>query len=179
MSRRSLPWLVLAGVVAVAVVVLVARSRPSDAPSARASRLDNELACPVCVGESVADSNAPESRAIRLDVVKRIRAGQGDNEIRDAYVAIYGAHILLTPSNGGLGLVAWGVPVVALVVGAGGIVLALRRWSREPRLAATAADEAIVGGARERERGDSERGDSEQEDGERGDSEHERNGTGE
>ena len=83
-------------------------------------------------------------------MVRRIRAGQGDSEIRDAYVAIYGAHILLTPSNGGLGLVAWGVPVIGLVAGAGGIVLALRRWSREPRLAATAADEAIVDQARDR-----------------------------
>ena len=68
----------------------------------------------------MADSNAPESRAIRADVVKRIRAGQSDAEIRDAYVAIYGEHILLTPSNGGLGVVAWGVPVVALVIGGGG-----------------------------------------------------------
>ena len=41
-------------------------------------------------------------------------------EIRDAYVAIYGEHILLTPSNGGLGVIAWGVPVVALVLGAAG-----------------------------------------------------------
>ena len=115
-----MPWLGLAAVVVIAVVVLAARSGPSSAPAARAARLDNELACPVCVGESVADSNAPESRAIRVDIVKRIRAGQRDAEIRDAYVAIYGEHILLTPSNGGLGVVAWGVPVVALVIGAAG-----------------------------------------------------------
>ena len=31
-----------------------------------------------------------------------------------------------------------------LVLGAGGIVLALRRWSRTPRLAATADDDALV-----------------------------------
>ena len=136
-----MPWLGLAAVVVIAVVVLVARSAPSNSPAARAARLENQLACPVCTGESVADSNAPESRAIRADVVKRIRAGQSDAEIRDAYVAIYGEHILLTPSNGGLGVVAWGVPVVALVVGAAGIVFALRRWSITPRLAATADDD--------------------------------------
>ena len=34
------------------------------------------------------------------------------------------------------------MPVVALVIGAAGIVLALRRWSRTPRLAATDDDEA-------------------------------------
>ena len=145
------PWLVLAALVVIAIVVVAARSQPSHSPAARAARLENELACPVCTGESVADSNAPESRAIRIDVVKRIRAGQTDAQIRDAYVAEYDEHILLTPSNGGLGVVAWGVPVVALVIGAAGIVLALRRWSRTPRLAATDDDEDLVEDERRRE----------------------------
>jgi cytochrome c-type biogenesis protein CcmH len=137
-------WLALAVIVVIAVAVLVARSGPSNSPSARAARLSAELACPVCTGESVAESNAPESRAIRLDIARRIREGQGDAQIRDAYVAIYGDRILLTPSNGGLGVVAWGVPVLALVLGAGGIALAIRRGSRTPRLAATADDVALV-----------------------------------
>ena len=141
-------WFALAVIVVVAVGVLVARSGPSHAPSARAARLADELACPVCTGESVADSNAPESRAIRIDIARRIRAGQGDAAIRDAYVAIYGEHVLLTPSNGGLGVIAWGLPVLALVLGAGGIAFAIRRGSRTPRLAATAADVELV----ERER---------------------------
>jgi cytochrome c-type biogenesis protein CcmH len=148
MRRWWAAWAALAVVVLVAVAVLVARSGPSDSPSARAARLANELACPVCTGESVADSNAPESRAIKLDIARRIRAGQADAEIRDAYVAIYGEHVLLTPSDNGLGIVAWGLPVLAIVIGAGGIALAIRRGSRTPRLAASADDAALV----ERER---------------------------
>ena len=50
-------------------------------------------------------------------------------------------------------MIAWGVPVVALVIGAGGIVLALRRWSRTPRLAATADDDDVVDRERRREAG--------------------------
>jgi cytochrome c-type biogenesis protein CcmH len=157
LRRWWLPWLALAAVVVIAVVVLAARSGTSNSPAARASRLDNQLACPVCVGESVADSNAPESRAIRADIVKRIHAGQHDAQIRDAYVAIYGEHILLTPSNGGIGVVAWGVPVVALVLGAFGIGFAVRRWSTTPRLAATSEDEDVVD--RERHRDDRDDGD--------------------
>jgi cytochrome c-type biogenesis protein CcmH len=137
-------WVALAVIVVVAVAVLVVRSRPSNSPSARAARLSSELACPVCTGESVAESNAPESRAIRLDIAARIKKGQNDAEIRNAYVAIYGEHVLLTPSNGGLGVIAWGLPVVALVLGAGGIAFAIRRGSRTPRLAATADDVALV-----------------------------------
>ena len=144
-----MPWLGLAAIVVIAVIVVAVRSAPSNAPAARAARLESQLACPVCTGESVADSNSSTSRAIRADIRRRIRAGQSDTKIRDAYVAIYGDHILLTPSNGGLGVIAWGLPVVALILGGAGIVLAVRRWSTTPRLAATAADDDIV----DRERG--------------------------
>lgn len=154
MRRASVPWVMLAAVLAVAVVALVVRSKPSDSPTARAARIDNELACPVCTGESVAESNSIESRAIRDDVVKRIREGQPDAEIRDAYVAQYGERILLTPSNGGLGVVAWGLPVFALVIGAFGVAFALRRWTRTPRLAATADDVVVVDRERRRDRHD-------------------------
>jgi cytochrome c-type biogenesis protein CcmH len=151
LKRWWVPWLALAAVVVIAVVVLVARSAPSNSPAARAGRLERELACPVCTGESVADSNSSTSRAIRADIVKRIAAGQKDAQIREAYVAQYGEHVLLTPANGGLGVVAWGVPVLALVIGAAGIVLALRRWSATPRLAATADDVDVVDRERHRE----------------------------
>jgi len=52
--------------------------------------------------------------------------------------------VLLTPSNGGLGVIAWGLPVLVLVLGAGGIAIAIHRGSRAPRLAATAADVELV-----------------------------------
>jgi cytochrome c-type biogenesis protein CcmH len=144
LRRSSVPWLILVAVLAVALAVLLDRSRPSDTPTARAARLDNELACPVCTGESVAESNSIESRAIRDDIVRRILAGQSDSQIRATYVAEYGERILLTPSNGGLGLVAWGLPVFALVLGASGLAIALRRWARTPRLAASPDDVVVV-----------------------------------
>jgi cytochrome c-type biogenesis protein CcmH len=142
-------WLVLVVVLIAAIVGLVVRSRPSHSVNARAERLEHQLACPVCEGQSVFDSNAPESQNIRADIPRRIRAGQSDAQIRAAYVSIYGDRILLTPANDGLGFFAWGIPILALVLGAAGIFIALRRWSRTPRLAATADDEAIVQHARE------------------------------
>ncbi len=72
----------------------------------------------------------------------------------NAYVAQYGQRILLTPSNGGLGVVAWGLPVFALVIGAFGVASALRRWTRTPRLAATADDVVVVDRERRRDRQD-------------------------
>jgi cytochrome c-type biogenesis protein CcmH len=143
------PWIVLALVVIVAGVVLVVRSRPDDSPTARADRLTHELACPVCDGQSVAESSAPESRAIRDDIPVRIRAGETDAQVRAAYVHAYGDRILLAPPNQGIGLIAWVLPALVLLLGGFGIAIALRRWSRTPLLAATADDEAVVAAARE------------------------------
>jgi cytochrome c-type biogenesis protein CcmH len=147
-ARKSMPWIVLAVVVTIGVVVLVVRSRPDNSPAARAARLEHQLACPVCEGQSVGDSNSPQARAIRDDIPRRIAAGQSDAEIRAFYVSRYTEKILETPSNSGLGIVAWGLPALAVMLGAVSIVIAVRRWSRTPRLTATAEDEDIVRRAR-------------------------------
>ena len=102
--------------------------------------------------ESVADSNAPRRVAIRADIKRRIAAGQSDGEIRAAYVddlrrvrpALARRATASASSCGAL-------PVAALMLGGGGhLALALRRWSRQPRLAATAADEDAGRDARAR-----------------------------
>jgi cytochrome c-type biogenesis protein CcmH len=132
-------WALLGVVVIAAIAVLALRSDVDNSPEARAGRLERQLACPVCSGESVAASNAPESRAMRDDIRERIGAGESDREIRDAYVRTYGERVLLTPDSRGLAVVAWGLPVAALVVGAAVIVFTLRRWSRTSEVALVGA----------------------------------------
>jgi cytochrome c-type biogenesis protein CcmH len=149
--RRLAPWLALFVLVAVAAVFLIARSAPSDAPDARAKRLEHELACPVCTGEALAESNAPEARAMKAEIPELIGNGLSDDEIKQHYVEIWGERILLRPENDGIALIAWGLPVIAIILGAAGIAFALRRWSSQPRLAATADDEVEVERARRSE----------------------------
>jgi cytochrome c-type biogenesis protein CcmH len=151
MSRTRVwaPWAVLAVALVGVLAVVMVRSRPSNSPSARANRLAHELRCPTCESESVADSQSPAAVAIRADVKRRIAAGESDGEIKAAMVASYTQYILLSPDSHGIGLIVWAGPVAVLILGAGGIVLALRRWSRQPRLTATGADEALVAHARD------------------------------
>src|SRR5262249_51994501 len=85
MIRRWGPWIALGVVVAIALaVVLWPHGERSSA--ARAQDLETQLKCPECQGLSVADSQAPTSRAIRSDIKRRIAAGQSDEQIRQAYV---------------------------------------------------------------------------------------------
>jgi cytochrome c-type biogenesis protein CcmH len=149
--RVWLPWGVLGAVLVVVLVSVTLGSRPSHSPSARAARLAAELRCPSCESEAVADSNSPAAVAIRNDIKQRIAQGQSDSEIKAAEVANYTEWVLLSPPSHGIGIIVWGLPVLALILGAGGLAFALRRWSRQPRLAASAADEALVARARSEE----------------------------
>jgi cytochrome c-type biogenesis protein CcmH len=146
--RAVLPWVALAAVV---VGALWFATRPDDGPTTTRDRvrsIASELRCVDCQSQSVATSSTSSARAFRAEIRRRIEAGQSDAEIRRAFVDTYGEFILLKPAGSGLGFVVWGLPVVVLVVGAGGLVLALRRWRREPRLIASPADEAVVAAAR-------------------------------
>jgi cytochrome c-type biogenesis protein CcmH len=147
MIRRWGPWIALGVVVAIALAVVLWPHGDQSA-SARAHSLETELKCPECQGLSVAESQAPTSRAIRADIKRRIARGQSDADIRQAYVDDYGESILLSPQGSGISLLVWILPVVVLALGATGIVFALRRNRDEPHLRATDADERLVERAR-------------------------------
>ena len=148
MTRRGVAWLVL-GVVVVITLAIVAWPRggsPSDAERVRS--VSSELRCPDCESQSIAQSSTDVARAARDDIRRRVAAGQSGAEIRQAYIDKFGPSILLKPESGGLGILVWGLPAAALVLGAAGLVLALRRWRREPHLHATEADRELVQRAR-------------------------------
>jgi cytochrome c-type biogenesis protein CcmH/NrfF len=143
MIRRWGPWVALAVVVVIALAVVL-WPNGSQSPAARAHDLETQLKCPECQGLSVADSQAPTSRAIRADIKRRIKAGQSDEQIRQAFVDTYGEQILLAPQDSGISLIVWILPIVVVALGATGIVFALRRNRGEPHLHATEADERLV-----------------------------------
>src|SRR5262249_45999601 len=138
MIRRYGPWVALGTVV---VVVLAITLWPGGGRSAseRAYDLERQIKCAECQGLSVADSQAVTSQAIRADIKARIARGQSDARIRKAYVDKFGSSILLAPPDDGVGLIVWVLPVLVLVLGGAGIVFALARNRREPRLHATDA----------------------------------------
>jgi len=147
-SGRKLVWVGLAVLAVLVLAVALWPSRGTPTVRARTRSLASELRCVDCEGLSVAESSTASARQTRRDIEARIRRGQSDQDIRQVYVDRFGESILLKPSSSGIGVVVWALPVIVLVVGAGGLVLALRRWGRQPRLVATDADEALVAQAR-------------------------------
>jgi cytochrome c-type biogenesis protein CcmH len=89
-----------------------------------------ELRCPVCAGETVADSNAEVSIQIRGIIRQKLQEGETPDQIRAYFVARYGESILLSPKPKGFTLGVWVAPVIALIVGLAIVLTVLRSWSR-------------------------------------------------
>jgi cytochrome c-type biogenesis protein CcmH len=99
----------------------------ADPPNA--ADLEAELVCPVC--ETTLDqSDAPVAQRMKAFIRERIAAGGSEDEIKDALVAEFGTGVLATPSKSGFGLLAWLVPLGAIVAGAIAVALLVRSWSR-------------------------------------------------
>lgn len=144
MSIRSWAWAGLGLVVIVVLAIVLWPSGAVPSTSARVSSLASELRCPDCEGQSIAQSSTATARAARADIRDRVEAGESDADIRQAFIDKFGDSILLKPESGGIGVLVWGLPIAVFILGAGGLVLALRRWRREPHLHATEADRKLV-----------------------------------
>lgn len=111
-----------------AVLGAVLAAAASAAPP-NAADLEAELVCPVC--ETTLDqSNAPVAERMKTFIRVRIAAGDSEQEIKDALVAEFGTEVLAEPPGGGFGLLAWLLPLGALVGGAIAVGLLIRAWSR-------------------------------------------------
>ena len=93
---------------------------------ARARALSQTLRCMVCQNESIDESNAPLARDLRLLVRERIQNGESDAAVREFLVARYGEFILLEPRFGARTLLLWTAPLLALLAGVIGIMVAMR-----------------------------------------------------
>jgi cytochrome c-type biogenesis protein CcmH len=141
---RTVGWLALAVVLAVALVAGVRDDGKPRTPEERARNLAETIACPACDGQSVAESDAAASRGIRSLIAERIEAGASDADIRDELVATWGESILLTPDGSGVAGLVWVIPVAALVLALAGVAFAFRGWRSAPSAQSTPADRELV-----------------------------------
>jgi cytochrome c-type biogenesis protein CcmH len=99
-------------------------------PEERAQALEHTIKCPVCRGQSVAESDSPAAQNIRAEIERRISDGESDAEIRTYIADKIGADLLLRPSSSGFAGLIWVLPVAAFVLAAGAIAFAFVRWRR-------------------------------------------------
>lgn len=127
MSRRAWGW---AGAVAVAAGAFLYGAVAPGPPRTNADRvhaLAQGFACPVCAGQSVAESDVPVAREIRRQIGIWVDEGRSDRYIRDELVAAYDIDIDYNPSGAGLTGLVWVLPVAAGMATAGALIVIFHR----------------------------------------------------
>ncbi|MBW4933672.1 cytochrome c-type biogenesis protein [Marinobacter sp. F4206] len=83
----------------------------------RFQNLIEELRCPKCQNQNIADSNAPISKDMRAEVYRMMGEGASDREIMDALVARFGEFILYKPEVEKRTILLWATPAIAVLGG--------------------------------------------------------------
>lgn len=144
-GRRVAVWaaLILAFAVALALGAQGAARQPTLAQ--RTTALSRQVRCPVCDGETVADSSAPGAITVRNLIRRELAAGEKPSAILHGLAAEYGPGILEEPPASGFDVLLWVLPVVAVLAAAGGLGAAFVWWGRRRRpVPASSADHDLV-----------------------------------
>ncbi len=131
---RSALWGAIAVAVCAGIALGAGAFRTGAPPPAslyqRTMDVAGEYRCPVCAGESVAASDAPEAIEIKGLVRQWLAEGRSSGQIRSYLVKDYGSSILERPPASGVGALVWALPGVAVAAGLVGLGLGFARWRR-------------------------------------------------
>ncbi len=83
----------------------------------RYHQLVEELRCPKCQNQTIADSNAPISEDLRRRLYEELEAGRSDDEIVQGMVKRYGEFVRYNPSTEGATRWLWLAPWLFLGLG--------------------------------------------------------------
>jgi cytochrome c-type biogenesis protein CcmH len=103
---------------------------PPDVPladpslEAKAKALMGELRCLTCQNQSIADSNAGQAQAMRVEVRDQIAAGATPDEVRAFFVERYGDWVSFVPPARDDTALLWAAPLLFLLLG--GLLVARR-----------------------------------------------------
>lgn len=111
-----------------------------DVYSERTMEIARNLSCPICDGQSVADSQSRLAVEMRNTIESQVQEGWSDEEIYDFFEARFGEEVLAAPRGEGINLALWWIPVAAVIIGAVVVVLYLRD-SRRMRPAPASEDD--------------------------------------
>ncbi|MDJ0879632.1 MAG: cytochrome c-type biogenesis protein CcmH [Halieaceae bacterium] len=106
----------------------------------RFADLADELRCPKCQNQNIADSNAPIAADLRKQLHAQLHEGRSDREIVEYMVNRYGEFVLYRPRVNNVTLVLWAAPAILLLLAV--LVLRSSMRGRAPAAAGTlSADE--------------------------------------
>jgi cytochrome c-type biogenesis protein CcmH len=108
----------------------------------RFQQLTNELRCPKCQNQNLADSNAEIASDLRAKIHLMLEDNKSDKEIVDYMLERYGEFILYQPRLSKQTFLLWTAPALLLLIGV--LVIALIIWFRKKAARQQAAHPALT-----------------------------------
>ncbi|MBC2679136.1 cytochrome c-type biogenesis protein CcmH [Pseudomonas sp. MBT-2] len=98
----------------------------------RFHQLTQQLRCPKCQNQDIADSNAPIAGDLRREIHRLLTEGKSDEQIIEFMVDRYGEFVRYRPALTARTGLLWFGPAALLVAGVGVIAVTVRRRRRQP-----------------------------------------------
>ena len=92
--------------------------------------LSQELRCPKCQNQNIADSNAPISRDLRAILYEQLESGASNEEIVDFLVDRYGEFVRYRPGVDSNTMWLWSAPLILFVMAVTVVLIQIRRDQR-------------------------------------------------
>lgn len=99
----------------------------SEVERQRFRTLTEELRCPKCQNQNIADSNAPIANDLRQEIFRMLEEGRSNDEIVEHLVLRYGDFVRYQPPLDARTLLLWFGPAALLLGGLGALLLIVRR----------------------------------------------------
>ena len=93
----------------------------------------DEMRCPKCQNQNLADSNSPIANDLRRELRRLLNEGKSDTEITEFMVSRYGDYVLYKPKLQANTVALWFGPVLFFTIGLFVLALILRRKTRATR----------------------------------------------
>ena len=116
----------------------IAQYHNEEALQQTAREIYDLVMCPLCAGQTIAQSNNETSRQMRDLVVKKLRQGESKEDILRYFESRYGERIMAKPSKKGFNLLLWMLPFGVVVLAGIVIYFLIRRWSARSPATSTA-----------------------------------------
>jgi len=121
-----------------ALAALAAPAALADCPQTTLGDIEDEVMCSICGTPLGLASEAPQAQAERAYIERLIADCKSKDQIKRALVAQFGESVLALPGDAGdddglEDVLVYVIPALGLLLAAGGIAFALRRWRGRPR----------------------------------------------
>lgn len=116
-----------------AFAVLLLPTLGSGDPMARFDKMGHQLMCSCSCGQILLECNhvgCPLSEGMRSELHAGVDSGKPDKLIYASFISKYGPTVMAAPVFEGFNILAWIMPIAALLFGTLGVALLLSMWKQ-------------------------------------------------